>query len=151
MKATIKPPREGLVANVQRRSNPFVSDAGPDWVPNHTATETVAPDATTGRKPVPQPPPPPRQRNIDEADFMVPGAGADLRNSPPAVPRKPLSLSSQRSRRDSVRRSSTMQLNASEHVNSPSSPTEKVRKAPTDLLGDATGEQIEWRPLLPQR
>lgn len=142
MKATIKPPREGLVANVQRRSNPFVSDAEPDWIPNHTATETVAPDTTTARKSVPPPPPPPRQRNIDEAGPMVPGAGADLRNSPPAVPRKPLSLSSQRSRRDSVLRSTTAQQNISEHVNSPAS---------TDLLGDVTGEQIEWRPLLPQR
>lgn len=149
MKATIKPPREGLVANVQRKSNPFASDPEPDWVPSPSATEK-APDAAAGRKPVP-PPPPPRQRTFDGADSMNSNANMNLRNSPPAVPRKPLSLSSQTSSRGPFLRSSTMQQNSSAQIGSLSSPTGTARRASADLLGDVTGEQIEWKPLLPQR
>lgn len=147
MKATIKPPKEGLVANVQRKSNPFVSDPKPDWVPNPSAMEK-APDAAAGRKPVP-PTPPPRQRTVDEADAVGPDSSTDMRNSPPAVPRKPLSLSSQTALRGPVRLSSHVQHDASVQLGSVSDPTASAKGASTDLLGDVTGEQIEWKPLLP--
>lgn len=150
MKATIKPPKEGLVANVQRKSNPFAPDSEPDWIPNPNATGK-APDAVAGREPVPPPPPPPRQRTFDDAEPMNSDANTNLRNSPPAVPRKPLSLSSQTSLRGPILRSSTMQQNASAQIGSLSGQTGKVRRASTDLLGDVAGEQIEWKPLLPQR
>lgn len=149
MKATIKPPKEGLVANVSRMSNPFVQDSEPDWIPNPNITGK-APDTAAGRNPVP-PPPPPRQRTFDDTEPMDSDADTNLRNTPPAVPRKPLSLSSQASLRGPILRSSTMEQNASAQIGGVSGQTEKVRRASTDLLGDVPGEQIEWKPLLPQR
>lgn len=146
-RATIQPPRKDYIANARRKSNPFVADTEPDWVPGPDMMDKGT-DAAVGRKPVP-PPPPPRQRTLDEADSLGSSkATATISNPPPAVPRKPISLSAQPSRRDPVSRSPTTQRSLSTQQNGLPVP---VEKASTDLLGDATGEQIEWKPLLPQR
>jgi hypothetical protein len=136
VKATIQPPTGGLVANPERKSNPFSLDTAPDWVPssNLMTTET---DARMDRKPVP----PPRQRTFDGSESTGPqSASSTLSKSPPAVPRKPLALTSQGCARSPVSGSGQ---------GARAAPQSSIR-AP-DLLGDGAEEQIGWKPLLPQR
>ncbi|KAJ5218285.1 uncharacterized protein N7498_000384 [Penicillium cinerascens] len=136
VKATVQPPAERFIANPKRKSNPFSMDTEPDWVPNSSLMGKQA-DARTDRKPVP----PPRQQAFDGSESTGPRSGSStMSKSPPAVPRKPLSLSSQGGVRSPVSGSDQGVWAA------PQSNT----GAP-DLLGDDADEQIEWRPLLPQR
>ncbi|KAJ5085615.1 hypothetical protein N7532_010386 [Penicillium argentinense] len=149
VKATVRPPREGLVANVQRNSNPFSSDAEPDWV---ASSVSKGKSSRMDRKPAP-----PKQRTFGEGSpaERQPGGngGSTVPRSPPAIPRKPISLSSQSMHRAPVADSQTdvardtplqgsLSLSSSVGVNYGSTP---------DLLGDAASAQIEWKPLLPQR
>lgn len=142
MRTTVRPPSERHVANVKRKSNPFALDDEPDWVPSRGSGT----DAVSDQKPPPPPPPPPRQRTIDESAATI------MDHGPPAVPRKPLSLSSQTSHGGpSPRLPTTQQQSASSRNSSLSSQTAQASTAFADLLGDTTGEQIGWKPLLPER
>lgn len=149
MRTTIQPPKERYIANIQRKSNPFRPDDEPDWVPNQTG---LGNDAVPGRKPGPPPPPPPRQRTVDEADPLRPSSASAMDHSPPAVPRKPFSLSSQGSRRGPSPRLSTMlQQSVSARDHDLLGPPGQASAASADLLSDTTGEQIGWKPLLPEK
>lgn len=135
VKATVQPPAERFIANPERKSNPFSMDTEPDWVPYSGLMGKEA-DARTDRKPAP----PPRQQAFDGSESAGPrSARSTMSKSPPAVPRKPLALSSQGGVRSPV-----------------SGPDQGAWTAPQsstgapDLLGDDADEQIEWRPLLPQ-
>lgn len=148
--ATVQPPREGFVANTQRKSNPFSLDAEPDWVPSSGVVGTAS-DSQVDRKPVP----PPRQRTLNESGSKEPSSpNWSVSKSPPAVPRKPLSLSSQPSfpvsRSGSGQAEYTPPQSRSEPIRL-RRPTGEASAGATDLLRDTTGEQLEWKPLLPQQ
>lgn len=179
VKATIKPPREGLVPNDQRSSNPFTTDAEPDWIqpdqrrssqldrkppapPPRQGTGTFGSEASQsplGRNQNQNPPaPPPRQGTgigtVGGEASQSPVEKERERNStapksPPAIPRKPISLKSQNK--------VFQQAGGSSPSPSPST-LARTNSASTsmstmDLLGDSTSEheQIGWKPLLPQR
>jgi hypothetical protein len=153
-KAAVQPPKAGLVPNPQRKSNPFSMDDEPDWIPSPRGTDQ-GPEARVDRKPLP----PPRRgtsgRSIDS--LQSPGGDtAVAEKSPPAVPRKPVSLSSQATA-GRISPATSSQARSATWQNSPSlsqSPDGRrgVSSAETgDLLGDASGETIGWKPLLPQR
>ncbi|KAJ5919019.1 hypothetical protein N7466_009962 [Penicillium verhagenii] len=142
-KATIQPPGEGLVANFQRRSNPFSIDSEPDWVPTSGLTRK----STIDRKPAPAPPPR-RGRTLNEQSSTTPIDADKVR---PVVPRKPISLASQSSLH--TPRSDEQSHAISSPVNSDQSrlfPAKTGGISSPDLLGDPTDEKIEWKPLLPQ-
>ncbi|KAJ5802239.1 uncharacterized protein N7503_004689 [Penicillium pulvis] len=143
-KATIQPPREGLVANMQRKSNPFSADSEPDWVPASRLTKT-----SIDRKPAP---PPRRGRTLnDQAPTSIDANSPLVDKAPPAVPRKPMSLSSQLSPRSPMSNGqsySTMSLENPDRNRS--SRTGTGGAGGPDLLGDPMDEQIAWKPLLPQ-
>lgn len=88
---------------------------------------------------------PPRRETLNEfpAGSISPGLVQPKmvnEKSPPVVPRKPLSLSSQT-------KSRTFPMdNQTGHALS----NETATGGSTDLLGDAASEQIEWKPLVPQ-
>lgn len=151
-KAELQPPKEGFIPNPQRKSNPFSMDDEPDWVPSPRITQN-GPEARADRKPLP----PPRRGTSGAARESVQSPGAEksvVGKSPPAVPRKPLSLSSQAavsrvastgsgpSQSASLRDSSG--VGNGQGFGGPSDHT-------GDLLGDASGEAVGWKPLLPQR
>lgn len=149
VKATLKPPTN-TIPNSNRLSNPFTPDAEPDWIstptpPTSTSTRTPhspTPSATPSpthrieRKP---PPPPPRQSTASsvgttssQGSGFVSASESPIERSkvPPAIPRKPISLSSP----------------AREE-------RERERKSGMDLLGDDVDVDegdIGWKPLLPQ-
>jgi hypothetical protein len=89
--------------------------------------------------------------------MQSPGGDAPVvEKSPPAVPRKPVSLSSQAtagripSGSSSQERSASLQ--GSPSLRQTADGGRGVSSAETgDLLGDASGEPIGWKPLLPQR
>ncbi|KAJ5348153.1 uncharacterized protein N7506_001406 [Penicillium brevicompactum] len=117
VKATVQPPQEGLVANPQRKSNPFSPDV--DW---------VAP-AQIQRKPVL----PPRRDTLESPSSTSRQSVESVRLAP-AVPRKPLSLSS---------KSHTMPVSNQERQ----SVAGAASTSSPDLL-DSSSEQIGWKPLL---
>ncbi|KAJ5328982.1 hypothetical protein N7452_009372 [Penicillium brevicompactum] len=117
VKATVQPPQEGLVANPQRKSNPFSPDV--DW---------VAP-AQIQRKPVL----PPRRDTLESPSSRSRQSVESVRLAP-AVPRKPLSLSS---------KSHTMPVSNQERQ----SVAGAASTSSPDLL-DSSSEQIGWKPLL---
>jgi hypothetical protein len=146
VKSTVHPPQNGLVANVKRKSNPFSSDVEPDWVPS-----TGDPSIIRDGKPLRKPALPPRtgsQDQLRDSSPMVqtnPGQQQPNRipeKSPPAVPRKPMSLSS-----PSEHRSPSHFAGES---SSPGQSTAKATASPANLLDGTGAEQIEWKPLLPQ-
>lgn len=146
VKATVHPPQKGLVANMQRKSNPFSSDVKPDWVP-----PTGDPSIVRDDKPMRKPALPPRTGTQDQFGDSsptvqtTPGQKQPNRipeKSPPAVPRKPMSLSSPSEHR------SSSQFAGERSSARPS--TAKATASPVDLLGGTGSEQIEWKPLLPQ-
>ncbi|KAJ5626046.1 hypothetical protein N7510_002355 [Penicillium lagena] len=142
VKATVHPPRSGLVANVQRKSNPFSSDVKPDWVPS-----TGDPGITRDGKPALPPRTGSQDRLGDSSPTVqtLPGQKQPNRipeKSPPAIPRKPLSLSSPSERR------SPSQFAGKSSSSGPT--TANATASPADLLDGAGAEQIEWKPLLPQ-
>lgn len=153
-KAAVQPPKAGLVPNPQRKSNPFSMDDEPEWIPNSRATES-GPQARVDGKPLP----PPRRGTSGRSkdNSQSPGGGTPVvEKSPPAVPRKPVSLSSQPSAgrvpsaTSSQARSAT--LHDSPRLSQSPDGGRGVSSAETgDLLGDASGETIGWKPLLPQR
>lgn len=154
MKAAVQPPKAGLVPNPQRKSNPFSMDDEPDWIPSSRVTDQGL-EARVDRKPLP----PPRRGTAGRSkdNLQSPGGTSPVvEKSPPAVPRKPISLSSQAtagrvpSASSSQARSAT--LEDSPGLSQISDGTRGVSSAETgDLLGDASGETIGWKPLLPQR
>lgn len=153
-KAAVQPPKEGLVPNPQRKSNPFSKDDEPDWIPSSRFTEKGL-EARVDRRPLP----PPRRGTSGGSKNNMQSPVSDkpaTEKSPPAVPRKPISLSSQAtggripSTNSGPVRSATWQ-NSSSFRQSPDG-VKGVSSAETgDLLGDASGENIGWQPLLPQR
>lgn len=135
VKATVRPPAEKFIANPQRKSNPFSMDTEPDWVP-HSGLMGKEADARTDRKPVP----PPRQQAFDRSESAAPrSASSTMSKSPPAVPRKPLALSSHGGVRSPVSGSDQGAW-----------ATPRSSTGAPDLLGDDADEQIEWKPLLPR-
>ena len=151
-KAELQPPKEGFIPNPQRKSNPFSRDDEPDWVPSSRITRNGL-DARADRKPLP----PPRRGTSGAARESVqspvgekPVAG----KSPPAVPRKPLSLSSQAAVSRVASTGSGPSRSASLR-DSPGGESGQGFGGPGgqtgDLLGDASGDTIGWKPLLPQR
>ncbi|OGE54052.1 hypothetical protein PENARI_c006G02834 [Penicillium arizonense] len=142
VKATVQP-GPGFVINPQRKSNPFASDFGSDWAPSPELGENrkSRQSAQFERKPVL----PPRRETLNEfpAGSISPGSVQPKvvnEKSPPVVPRKPLSLSSQTTSR-------TFPIdNQTGHALS----NETATGGSVDLLGDAASEQIEWKPLIPQ-
>ncbi|KAJ5974043.1 hypothetical protein N7481_011253 [Penicillium waksmanii] len=162
--------KEGFVPNGQRSSNPFIKDAEPDWIqqpdirrssqldrkppapPPRQATGTFGNEASSSQSPVGRNPPglPPRQGTFGSEVSLSSSSQSPIereRNStapkpPPAVPRKPVKLSSQ---------NKVPQAGGSS--SSPSTPARMNGASTTstmDLLGDSTNESIEWKPLLPQ-
>jgi hypothetical protein len=137
-------PNPGFVLNPQRKSNPFALDAGSDWVPKQELNKNrrTGQSAELERKPVL----PPRRETLNEfpAKSVQPKMVND--KSPPVVPRKPLSLSSQTKSRtfpiDEQTGHTSWQSSSLTH--------KTTAGGSTDLLGDAAGEQIEWKPLVPQ-
>ncbi|KAJ5555458.1 hypothetical protein N7461_003928 [Penicillium sp. DV-2018c] len=140
VKATVRPPKEGLIANTQRKSNPFL--AGTDWVASPGSAENKRADPfPVVRKPML----PPRRGTLGSPTASEPLQAVDrldLGRVPPAVPRKPLALSSQAnggamapSGQQTSRRGSLGSGVAADMDS-------------TDLLGDSAREQIEWKPLL---
>lgn len=156
-KAAVQPPREGLVPNPQRKSNPFSMDDEPDWIPSPRVTEK-GPEPRFDRRPLP----PPRRGTSGGSKNSMQSLGADksaAEKSPPAVPRKPISLSSQAtvgripSTPSGQARGATLQntsgLNQSRNGVTGASEISSVGTG--DLLGDTSEETIGWKPLLPQR
>ncbi|EPS31303.1 hypothetical protein PDE_06258 [Penicillium oxalicum 114-2] len=168
-KAEIQPPKAGYVPNPLRKSNPFSMDSEPDWVPK-ARVPTKTPDLPE-RKPVP----PPRRRtaglsretSVSSVSMSSRMERLTLEKTPPAVPRKPISLSSQATggrftspSASGLARSSTLPRDfgsantarsAAAGGNAvPGSQLSHVQRS-GDLLGDASGDTIEWKPLLPQR
>ncbi|KAJ5875527.1 Inositol-1-4-5-trisphosphate 5-phosphatase 1 [Penicillium subrubescens] len=153
-KAAVQPPKAGLVPNPQRKSNPFSMDDEPDWIPGSRDTDQ-GPDARVDRRPLP----PPRRGTSGRSKDNMQSPGGDapvVEKSPPAVPRKPVSLSSQAtagripSGSSSQERSASLQ--GSPSLRQTADGGRGVSSAETgDLLGDASGEPIGWKPLLPQR
>jgi hypothetical protein len=89
---------------------------------------------------------PPRRETLNEfpAGSISPGSVQPKvvnEKSPPVVPRKPLSLSSQTKSRTFPIENQTGHALSNERTASGGS---------TDLLGDVASEQIEWKPLIPQ-
>ncbi|CAG7918182.1 unnamed protein product [Penicillium olsonii] len=119
VKATLQPPREGLVANPQRKSNPFSPDT--DW---------VAP-AQIPRKPML----PPRHGTTGSPTISTSPQSVGSGRLAPVVPRKPLSLSSQA-------KSQTMPISGEQTAQ----PIAASASSP-DLLGSSS-EPIGWKPLL---
>ncbi|KAJ5157574.1 Inositol-1-4-5-trisphosphate 5-phosphatase 1 [Penicillium canariense] len=155
VKAAVQPPKAGLVANPQRKSNPFSMDGEPDWVPSSLSAEN-GPQARD-RKPLP----PPRRGTTGRSKDNMQSLGREkpaLEKSPPVVPRKPMSLSSQAATGrlptpvSDQGRSAVLQ-NTSHPSQSPDVVRGASRAEAGDLLGDddAPGEPIGWKPLLPQR
>ena len=140
VKATVQPPREGFVPNPERKSNPFAADTEPDWVPSSGLTRSTT-STSVERKPVP----PPRHGTFDGVVSLEPSQKKQVPGkSPPAVPRKPISLSSQPSPGTPAQSSSqSVRSNASR-------PSAKSSSTAVDLLGDDDDEQIMWKPLVPQ-
>lgn len=153
-KAAVRPPKAGLVPNPQRKSNPFSTDDEPDWIPSSRGTDQ-GPEFRVERRPLP---PPRRGTSGRSKDNMQPlgGDAPVVEKSPPAVPRKPVSLSSQAtagripSGTSSQARSATLQDSPS-FSQSPDGGSGVSSAGTGDLLGDASGETIGWKPLLPQR
>lgn len=158
-KAAVQPPKDGFVPNPQRKSNPFSMDDEPEWIPNSRVTEK-GPETRVDRKPLP----PPRRGTSggskDKDGMQAPGVDKSVAGkSPPAVPRKPLSLSSQAAVSRVSSAASGQTRSASQQDSSGQCPApDAVRGLPGgssaqtgDLLGDASGETIGWKPLLPQR
>lgn len=152
-KAELQPPKEGFIPNSQRKSNPFSMDNEPDWVPGSRIRQNGL-EPRADRKPLP----PPRRGTSNAARESVqsppvgdkPVAG----KSPPAVPRKPLSLSSQAAVSRVASTGSSPSPSASLR-DSPGVGSEQGFGGPSsqtgDLLDDASGDPISWKPLLPQR
>ncbi|KAJ5664762.1 hypothetical protein N7462_011575 [Penicillium macrosclerotiorum] len=146
VKAALQPPEEDYIPNIQRRSNPFSPDREPDWVMD---TSVMRQDTGTvsSRKPIQ-----PGGARLDGLQGGIASAGGREPNtdkSPPAVPRKPLLLSSHPARQTTASGSGQSQGMESQGIWG----REESAGSPgvTDLLADATGEQIEWKPLIPQR
>ncbi|KAJ5739679.1 hypothetical protein N7533_012463 [Penicillium manginii] len=168
VKATTKPP-EGLVPNTQRASNPFSTDTEPDWI-RPSSDRPPAPPHDKELQPEPwnhnhplagteveiPPAPPPRQGTGSFSETSpVERGSAPAPRSPPAIPRKPISLSS---RQSSMRLGPGEEEGGRAHSITASSPppsasTPARSSAGLDLLGDSASEheQIGWKPLLPQR
>ena len=146
-KTTVQPPREGHVANIQRKPNPFSPDSEPDWVP----ASDLARKGTVDRKPAP----PPRNGAISNGLKSPAPSGERPRTGkapPPPVPRKPLSLSSQSSTPKSTS-GSQAQLGSSQLGSARSQSSRSTGRSGADapdLLADPMSEQIEWKALLPQ-
>ncbi|KAJ5899822.1 hypothetical protein N7495_004566 [Penicillium taxi] len=135
VKATVQPPEEGFVANMQRKSNPFSPDTEPDWVSSSELMTTRISD----KKPLP----PPRRETMDSSDSL--SQKLRIEKSPPVVPRKPIALSSRRSLQSPVNGCDDIEYKK------PLSSSTQSSKMPVsaDLLGDAN-EEIGWKPLLSQ-
>ncbi|KAJ5591772.1 uncharacterized protein N7459_002141 [Penicillium hispanicum] len=145
VKSTVQPPKEGLVANSRRKSNPFSFDAEPDWVRNPGLARGDT-DSRVGRKPLPSP----RHRTFDAINSTRPFEKQAPGRTPPVVPRKPLSLTSQPAHRVSspVRVASTASEGSLPRGAQHRSPG-GISGSGGDLLGDTMDEQIDWKPLVP--
>lgn len=139
VKARVQPTKEGFVPNTERKSNPFSMDSEPDWIPISGLTRSSARNSVD-RKPVP----PPRHGTFDGVVSVEPGAAVG--KSPPAVPRKPLSLSSQTAPSTPLS-ASRQSISTGQSGSRPPGPG---NSGAVDLLGDADSETIEWKPLVPQ-
>lgn len=181
VKATIKPPREGLVPNGQRSSNPFTKDAEPDWIQQPDIRRssqldrkppappprqgTFGSEASSSQSPLGRNPPslPPRTGTfgseassssqspiITERGERNSTAPAPAPKSPPAIPRKPIKLSSQNKVPQAGGSRSSPSPSPSTSTPAPTNGATMSRASTMDLLGDSTNESIEWKPLLPQ-
>ncbi|CAI7635984.1 unnamed protein product [Penicillium glandicola] len=138
VKATVHPPRQGYIPNAQRKSNPFSADI--DWVasPGSIEKKNTDPVQVMREKPML----PPRRDTCDSPTGSLSPQMVETRRIPPAVPRKPLSLSSQ----VKIETVSPSDQHTS-WQDSPGSGVTASMSSP-DLLSDSTSEQIEWKPLL---
>jgi hypothetical protein len=137
VKATVQPPKEELIANTQRKSNPFLADT--DWVASPGSAKNQKADPVPAlRKPML----PPRNGTLESPMASESLQAVELGRVPPAVPRKPLALSSQ---------ANGGTITPSGQQTSWQGSTGSGVAAgvdSTDLLGDSASEQIEWKPLL---
>ncbi|CDM32457.1 Inositol-1,4,5-trisphosphate 5-phosphatase 1 [Penicillium roqueforti FM164] len=138
VKATVQPPKQGYIPNPQRKSNPFSADV--DWVPSlgSLKNRNTDPVQDTREKPML----PPRRDTFESPTGSLSPHAVEKAKVRPAVPRKPLSLSSQ-TKVGAVSPSS-------QHTSSQDSPGSGVTAdtGSTDLLSDSASEQIGWKPLL---
>lgn len=202
IRSEIRPPRDGLIPNYYRKSNPFAADSEPDWISPSTQTGADG-FRTVGKTGQERPPVPPRSGGVVtpsgtiatrshvpvalEEDLVSRSTAASLPKSPPPVPSKPIALSSRprpspppknitrtasvpdsrgrlwasdRGRQGSFASTRTQftasQQNPSadrhstEHLDSPSAG--RVRGANGQaraLLDDDVGDNLDWKPLLP--
>ncbi|KAF7713340.1 Uncharacterized protein PECH_001493 [Penicillium ucsense] len=194
-KAEIQAPKPGFVPNPLRKSNPFSADTEPDWIPKTQLQEKRAKaPALPERKPAPPPrrrtAGPSRDNDLSTSTSRSTSSSSPvslsprleklrLDKSPPAVPRKPISLSSQVTGPRFASPASSPAFASAGLARSSTLPRdfesrsvgrtaggggggggeeEKKRgsqlsdaKRSDDLLGDAAGDSIGWKPLLPQR
>ncbi|KAJ5971139.1 uncharacterized protein N7479_001057 [Penicillium vulpinum] len=138
VKATVQPPKQRYIPNPQRKSNPFSADV--DWVPRPDSIENKNTDPleVTRKKPML----PPRRDTLESPTGSSSPRAVEIGKTPPAVPRKPLSLSSQT-------KIGTISPSG-QHTSRQNSPGSGVTPSTrsTDLLGDSASEKIEWKPLL---
>ena len=142
VKATVQPPKQGYIPNPQRKSNPFSADI--DWVPSPGSLKNrnTDPVQNTREKPML----PPRRDTFESPTGNPTGSlsphAVETAKVRPAVPRKPLSLSSQA-------KIGTVSPDG-QHTSWQDSPGSGVtaHTGSTDLLSDSASEQIEWKPLL---
>ncbi|OQE34520.1 hypothetical protein PENCOP_c017G07090 [Penicillium coprophilum] len=136
VKATVQPPKQGYIPNPQRKSNPFSADV--DWVPSPDSMENKPTEPVqVTRKPML----PPRRDTFNSSTGSLSPQAVETVKTRPAVPRKPLSLSSQ----GKIRTASP----EGQHTSRQDSPESGVTAitGSTDLLSDSGSEQIEWKPL----
>lgn len=138
VKATVQPPKQGYIPNPQRKSNPFSADV--DWVPipDSIKNRNTDPVQDMRKKPIL----PPRRDTFESPTQSLSPQTVETGKIRPAVPRKPLSLSSQ-AKLGTVSPSGR-------HPSGQDSPGINVPAGmgSTDLLSDSAREQIEWKPLL---
>jgi hypothetical protein len=137
VKATVQPPNEGYIANAHRKSNPFTADI--DWVESSTSSEhSTTSCVQIGRKPML----PPRRDTLGSSTGSTSPQSVKSARLPPAVPRKPLSLSSQTKAQTMPTMSNTQGSRQG------SLGSTNAASSPPDLLGDSSSERIGWKPLL---
>ncbi|KAJ5053555.1 Inositol-1,4,5-trisphosphate 5-phosphatase 1 [Penicillium rubens] len=136
VKATVQPPKQGYIPNPERKSNPFSADV--DWVPSPGSIKNRNTDPVQDMRKKPMLPP--RRDTFESPTGSSSPREVGTGKIRPAVPRKPLSLSSQ---------AKTAAVSPGQPTPLQDSPgSGGIDMGSTDLLGDSASDQIEWKSLL---